>query len=181
MEKRISRYADLEPLQLQKESDIPLAALDLIYSRQLLSVVGLEGDAETPINSSAPIKGAAGITITLAVCPTGQGPSLHAHEKTHETFTVLQGQFEFTWNDDASEKVVLSQFDTISVPPRVNRAFRNIADVDGILQVIISGGVHDLNDIKIAPDIAHRLDAIDPGTAAKFEAMGFRFTAHGGG
>ena len=181
MEQRISRHAELQPLPVQKDSDIPLAARDLIYSRQLLSVLGLDGGTETPINVSAPIKGAAGITMTLAVCPPGQGPSLHAHQQTYETFTVLQGKFEFTWNDAGDESVVLGPFDTISVPPRVNRAFRSVGDVDGILQVIISGGVHDLNDIEIAPEVAVRLDAIEPGTAAKFEAMGFRFTAAGGG
>ena len=179
MEKRISRYADLTPLPVQKEGNIPLAARDLIYSRQLLSVLGYDSGAETPINIDAPIDGAAGITITLAVCPPGQGPSLHAHQKTFETFTVLQGRFEFTWNDNGDERALLVPFDTISVPPRVNRAFRNIGDGDAILQVVISGGVHDLSDIEMAPDVAYRLDAIEPGTTAKFEAMGFRFTAHG--
>ncbi len=124
--------------------------------------------------------GRPGLTMTLAVCPHGQGPSLHAHQQTYETFTVLQGKFEFTWNDDGCESVMLGPFDTISVPPRVNRAFRSVGEGDGVLQVIISGGLHDLNDIEIAPDVAQRLDAIESGTAAKFEAMGFRFTAHGG-
>ena len=181
MEDRISRYAELEALPIQQKNNIPLAAQDLIYSRQLLSVIGHDDGTETPINASAPIKGAAGITMTHAVCPPGQGPSLHTHQKTYETFTVLQGKFEFTWNDDGSERVVLGAFDTISVPPRVNRAFRSIGNEEGILQVVISGGVHDLGDIEFSPDVAKQLDAIEPGTTAKFETIGLRFTAHDDG
>ena len=178
MELRISRFQDLEPLPIQQDAEIPLAAKDLIYSRKLLSVVGLESAAETPINVAAPIVGAAGMTMTLAVCPPGQGPSLHAHQQTYETFTVLEGRFEITWNDDGGERAILEQFDTISVPPRVNRAFHNISDEEGVLQVIITGGVHDMNDIGFAPTVGEQLDAIKPGIRRSFEARGITFTAH---
>ena len=53
MEKRISRHADLEPLPARQDPEIPLAAKDLIYSRKLLSVAGLDGDAE-PRSTPAP-------------------------------------------------------------------------------------------------------------------------------
>ena len=115
MQKRIARFRDLKPLPIQ-QSEIPLAARDVVYSRKLLSVIGLE-DAQTPINVGAPIRGAAGMTMTLAVCPPGQGPGLHAHRQTYETFTVLKGRFEVTWNDDGSERAVLELFDTVSFPP----------------------------------------------------------------
>ena len=42
-----------------------------------------------------------------------------------------------TWNDDGSGRVELDQFGTISVPPKVSRAFRNISDDEAILQVVI--------------------------------------------
>lgn len=67
MQKRISRYRDLKPLPIQA-SEIPLGARDVVYARKLLSVIGL-ADAKTPINAGAPIVGAAGMTMTLAVCP----------------------------------------------------------------------------------------------------------------
>ena len=91
MKSRISRYDALEPLPIQQDPEIPLEANDVIYARKLLSVIGLSGDVETPINTGAPIVDAAGMTMTLAVCPPGQGPSLHAHHQTYETFTVLKG------------------------------------------------------------------------------------------
>ena len=178
MERRIARFRALKPLPIQQDPDIPQDANDVVYARALLSVIGLGADAETPINAGAPIAGAAGMTMTLAVCPPGQGPSLHAHQRTFETFTVLKGRFEVTWNDDGGGRVELGAFDTISVPPRVNRAFRNIGGEEGVLQVLITGGVHDMTDIDVAPRVAARLDAIAPGVKEKFQAKGLTFTAH---
>jgi len=82
-------------------SAVPLAAKDIVYARKLLSVIGVESGA-TPVSSNAPIVGAAGMAMTLAVCPPGQGPELHAHVKTYETFTVLRGRFEVRWNEPFS-------------------------------------------------------------------------------
>jgi quercetin dioxygenase-like cupin family protein len=178
MDQRIARFERLEPLPIQNES-IPVEARDVVYSRKLLSVIGLEEDAHTPINARAPIRGAAGMTMTLAVCPPGQGPDLHAHRQTYETFTVLKGEFEVRWNDDGDERTVLRRFDTISVPPGVCRAFRNIGAEEGILQVIITGGVHDMNDIAFSPAARREIEAVRPGLAAEFEKVGFSFDATG--
>ena len=175
MSKRISRFENLAPLPIQ-QSDIPLAARDVVYSRKLLSVIGLE-DASTPINRGAPIIGAAGMTMTLAACPPGQGPGLHSHRKTYETFTVLKGRFEVRWNDDGSGSAVLELYDTVSFPPGVCRAFRNVGDEEGILQVIITGGVHDMSDIDFSEKAREEIEAVRPGLSAEFEKVGFTFTA----
>lgn len=177
MQKRIARYRQLVPLPIQVDKSIPQAALDLVYSRKLLSVVGLEQPADAPLGVGAPIRGAAGMTMTLAVCPPGQGPSLHAHRQTFETFTVLRGKFEITWNDDGSGGEVLEELDTISVPPGVCRAFRNVGESEGILQVIISGGVHDMADIAVAESVGARIEALGAGLLEKFQATGLRFDA----
>jgi quercetin dioxygenase-like cupin family protein len=173
MEKRIARFKRLSPLPIQ-QSDIPQAARDVVYSRKLLSVVGLE--TTTPINAAAPIVGAAGMTMTLAVCPPGQGPSLHSHRQTYETFTVMQGRFEVRWNDDGSGAAILELFDTVSFPPGVCRAFRNVGDEEGILQVIITGGVHDMADIDFSEKAKQEIEAVRPGLAAEFEKAGFTFS-----
>ena len=175
MQKRIARFKQLAPLPIQ-QSNIPLAARDVVYSRELLSVIGLE-NATTPINAQAPITGAAGMTMTLAVCPPGQGPGLHSHRQTYETFTVMKGRFEVRWNDDGSGRAVLELYDTVSFPPGVCRAFRNIGDEEGILQVIITGGVHDMTDIDFSEKAKQEIEAVRPGLAAEFEKAGFTFTA----
>ena len=174
---RVARYAELDPLEAQKNTNLPQAAADIVWARKLLSVVGLEKDANTPINSAAPIKGAAGITITLAQCPPGTGPSLHAHQQTFETFTVMKGRFEVYWNDTGENSLELGLYDTISIPPGVCRGFTNIADEEGLLQVIISGGVHDMNDIDFATVCGEKIDAIRPGLKKEFEKTGLTFTA----
>ena len=107
MARRVARYAELDPLDVQKNTNLSQEAADIVWARKLLSVVGLEEDTDTPINSAAPIKGAAGITITLAQCPPGTGPSLHAHQQTFETFTVMKGRFEVYWNDTGENRLEL--------------------------------------------------------------------------
>jgi len=168
MEKRIARFARLKPLPIQNAS-IPQKARDVVYARKLLSVIGLE--------SETPTMGAAGMTMTLAVCPPGQGPGLHAHRRTYETFTVLQGEFEVSWNDDGAERARLRRFDTVSFPPGVCRAFRNVGRGQGILQVIITGGVHDMSDIAFSRKAKRRIEAVRPGLTRSFEKAGFRFDA----
>ena len=177
MDKRVARFADLEPMEAQKKMNVPQEAADIVWSRKLLSVIGLEEGLPTPINSAAPIKGAAGITITLAQCPPNTGPSLHAHRQTYETFTVMKGRFEVYWNDNGENRVELDLYDTISVPPGVCRGFRNISDEEGILQVIISGGVHDMNDIDFAKICAKRIESIKTGLTKEFEKTGLTFSA----
>jgi quercetin dioxygenase-like cupin family protein len=176
MDARIARFRLLKPLPTQNES-IPVEARDVIYSRKLLSVIGLEAGANTPINAQAPIVGAAGMTMTLAVCPPGQGPGLHSHRQTYETFTVLKGRFEVSWNDDGSGRAILELFDTVSFPPGVCRAFRNVGEDEGILQVVITGGVHDMTDIDFSEKAKQQIEAVKPGLAAEFEKAGFTFTA----
>ena len=183
MARRVARYRALQALPVQENPRIPQAARDVVYARKLLSVIGLDpaaaGEAgnSSPINANAPITGAGGITITYAVCPPGQGPSLHSHLATYETFTVLQGRFEVTWNDNGENRVELDAFDAISVPPGVCRAFRNIGDDEGILQVVISGGVHDRRDIDFADASAKKIEAVGPGILDEFKKVGFTFTA----
>jgi len=179
MARRVARYGELQPLPVQMDPRIPQAARDVVYARKLLSVIGLDPGAGSgsPINANAPITGAGGITITYAVCPPGQGPSLHSHLATYETFTVMQGRFEVTWNDNGENRIELGAFDAISVPPGVCRAFRNIGAGDGVLQVIISGGVHDRKDIDFADASARQIEATGPGILDEFKKVGFTFTA----
>jgi quercetin dioxygenase-like cupin family protein len=177
MAERVARFERLKPLAIQTEPEIPQQALDLIYSRKLLPVVGLESNEATPVSEAAPIRGAAGMTITLAVCPPGQGPGLHAHRRTYETFTVLRGQFEFTYGDRGEHSVMLNELDTISVPPGVCRAFRNTGSKEGVLQVIITGGVHDMNDIDLVPDLEAQLQKLSPRLLERVKKQGMSFTA----
>lgn len=169
---RVARYRDLNPLPIRVECR--QNALDIVYARKLLPVIGLESGA-TAVSAGAPIDGAAGITVTLAVCPPGQGPELHAHKATFETFTVLQGTFEFRYGDHGQHGVTLDRFDTVSMPPRVHRSFRNISDEEGIVQVIISGGTHDSSDILMNAQTTRHLKEASPELLASMSSAGITF------
>jgi len=60
---------------------------------------------------------------------------------------------------------------------RIDFPIRNIGEVEGILQVLITGGVHDMQDIDFASQVATQLEAIDPAARAYFERVGLTFTA----
>ena len=177
MKTRTSRYANLKPLPLSESLNMSQEAKDVIYARKILSVIGLGKDVVSPVNEGAPIQGAGGMTMAIGVCPPGTGPSLHAHQQTYETFTVLKGRFEITWNDDGGERIKLDLFDTVSVPPGVCRAFRNISNEEGVLQVVITGGVHDMTDIDFPETIGQQLDKYGNDVRQQFEERGFTFTA----
>lgn len=172
---RIARYSQLQVMPAQEGHDLPQHVADLIWSRKLLPVIALDGDATTPFGSRAPILGAAGMTITYAVCPAGTGPTLHRHHKTYETFTVMQGRFEFSWGEGGEHTAELGLFDAISVPPEINRAFRNIGQSEGVLQVIITGGVHDMNDIAFPKATAAEIAKAGPEYLDYFKRYGLQF------
>ncbi len=176
MASRVARFGSLEPITIQREKKFSQEVMDLLYARKLYPVVGLE-DGDTPISDSAPIIGAGGMTITYAACPPGQGPGLHTHHETYETFTVMRGQFQFFWGDKGENSIILEELDVISMPPRVSRAFKNVGDLEGILQVIITGGKHDKNDIDLAPEIAEQIEQLDPDARREIEEKMFTFTA----
>lgn len=144
---RIARFGQLDMVDLQKGSGLPQDIRDLLWSRELLPVIARADAKDGPFGRKAPIIGAGDISITYAVCPPGTGPSLHAHRRTYETFTVLRGRFEFSVGDRGEERAMMEELDVVSVPPGVHRAFKNIGSEEGVLQVVITGGVHDQKDV----------------------------------
>jgi quercetin dioxygenase-like cupin family protein len=176
MASRVARFRDLKPLPNQQNEVVPTEIMDKIFARNILSVIGLDG-AETPVSQGAAIRGAGGMAMGITICPPGKGPDLHAHLQTYETFTVLRGRFEVRWNDDGGERIILEEFDTVSVPPGICRAFRNVGDEDGLLQAVITGGVHDMNDIDFSRDIGKQIGQQSPEALAYFEKIGFTFGA----
>jgi quercetin dioxygenase-like cupin family protein len=176
LEGRIARFDKLQPMSTAKDlASVPQEAYDIVFARKLMPVV-LE-NTESPFGHVAPIQGAAGLSMWISVCPPGQGPALHSHDKTYETFTVLEGSFEFSLNDTGNETVVLNKWDTLSCPPGVCRGFRNVNSKESVLLTVITGGVHDRDDVSLPPSVAAQLNTIGPDMAAAFEKIGLRFDA----
>ena len=175
METRIGRFSDLEPLAVLQDESIPLGAKDLVYARKVMPVVSPKGMVG-PLVGGAPIKDG-DFTLICTVCPPGQGPGLHAHHRTTETFTCLDGRFKVYWGDAGEHETVLERFDTVSVPPSVCRGFTNVGDSEGVLQVLITGGIHNMDDIAFTPAMADALDEYGTEVLEAFERVGFKFDA----
>lgn len=173
---RTARFDQLQAMSTLKDNPVvPEAARDIFLARKIMPIL-LE-QTQNAFGSVAAIYGAAGLTMNISVCPPGQGPGLHAHHRTFETFFVLEGSFEFSVNDDGGQKVVLNKWDTLSVPPGVCRGFRNVAERDSVLMTVITGGVHDRNDISLPPSIGQRIDAFGPGVLDEVKKIGISFDA----
>lgn len=175
IEARIARFKALDVIEAQKGHDLPQPVADLIWSRRLLPVIARADAVDGPFGTKAPIIGAGDMSITYAVCPPGTGPTLHAHRHTYETFTVMRGRFTFSVGDNAEESVTLEPCDTFSVPPGICRAFRNVSEEEGVLQVIITGGIHDRNDIVFPRKTADEITIHGPEHLEYFKSQGLIF------
>jgi quercetin dioxygenase-like cupin family protein len=166
---RTGRFSGLTPMSTAKslaDKGVPLAAVDVIFARKLMPIV-LE-DTTNPFGNNAPIFGAGGMSLHLSICPPGQGPCLHSHNSTYETFICLEGRWEFSVGDKGQEKIVLEKWDTFSCPPRVYRGFRNIWDRDSALLTVISGPADARDDVSMPPIVAEQLKSFG---ADNFEAI----------
>lgn len=166
---RTGRFSGLTPMSTAKslaDKGVPLDAVDVIFARRLMPIV-LE-DTTNPFGNNAPIFGAGGMSLHLSICPPGQGPCLHSHNSTYETFICLEGRWEFSVGDKGQEKLTLEKWDTFSCPPRVYRGFRNVWDRDSSLLTIISGPADARDDVSMPPIIAEQLKKFG---AAEFEAI----------
>ena len=95
IESRTGRFTALQPMEFMKnDTTVSQAAKDIILARTLMPVV-LER-TQSAFGNDAPIYNAAGLTMFISIMPPGQGPCLHAHVKTFETFIVLEGKLEFS-------------------------------------------------------------------------------------
>ncbi len=176
MDEHIVRFKDLQPKQaLYQDSGIPLEAYEMLTAKTLYSLLA-PGDAAGS-HQFAAASGPPGLSITIAECPPGNGPMLHAHMRTHEIFFCLTGKFEVSWGDDGQYSTVLEPHDMVDVPLGVTRAFKNVGDAPALLFVIILGG--DQEDVAYTPQIGEQIAArfghevkaaIETHTSMKFTA-----------
>ena len=179
MARRTARFSDLKPYK-QTQNDakgIPPAAMEMVSAKSVYPVMSPEGWAGR--NSIAPVKGAPGITISLAECPPGDSPGLHSHERTVENFFCVKGRFEISWGDNGEHSIVLEPLDFVSVPPGVNRNFTNISDDVGYLFVVIQTPEGDEFDkVAFAPRLGEEIaKQFGADTVAQMNDIGFNFDA----
>jgi mannose-6-phosphate isomerase-like protein (cupin superfamily) len=180
MASRIVRFDTIQPKKsrLEAAEGIPAKALEAIAANSIYLYMA-PGTAPGAGNQNPGIKSLDGLTVNICRCPPGDGPALHAHDRTVETFMTLRGEFEVSWGDTGEHLTALKQFDMISVPPRVMRSFRNIGTEEAILLVLIQGETRDVaTDVQYAPETGRRIaDEFGEDVRTRIEQMGWRFDA----
>src|SRR4051812_19913982 len=158
IEARVARYNKLQPMSVSKDLDwVPQAAKDIIYARKIMPII--LDNTKNPFGDAAPIFGAAGTTMFISIMPPGQGPCLHSHNGTYETFMVLEGTIEYEIGDPVEHKVTLNKWDVFSCPPRIYRGFHNVGTTDAVQLTVITGVAEGRDDVSMPQSIAQKIES----------------------
>lgn len=175
----VARFKDLTPNStdfLDREG-IPVGAYEMIAAKKIFPVAASKRDAEMS-NTPAPIDIPEGLSVFICEVPPGNGPEMHAHMFTRETFMALRGRFKIRFGK-GGESIELAEMDTVSVPNGVLRAFENITDETAYLLVLIHEGEHKaLNDVYLRPEVGEKIAAAYGQSAVEgLERIGNNFNA----
>ena len=177
MQRYIARYDELTPNKARTAGNIPPEAREMMTARETKTVIAHEGAKDTPWGDG-PIPGPEKFAVVIAECEPGNGPGLHVHGNTTETFTCIRGRFRIEWGDESQHSIELNLFDTISVPPGVMRRFHNISDESGLLYVILQSGERGLGDVEFPPSMLEELDnRFGAEVVRELEGVGYSFRA----
>ena len=157
LERRVSRYGELKEMTTRSKelAGISQDAVDIIFARKIMPVI--LDDTKNPFGSSAPIIGAAGTTMFISILPPGQGPCLHSHNGTYETFMVLEGRIEYHIGEPIAHRITLDKWDAFSCPPFVYRGFRNVGSTDAVQLTVITGLTANRDDVSMPDSIAQQV------------------------
>lgn len=174
---RVARYAKLVPYKdsINSDSGVPQEAVMMMSPDKVMPIMApadWEGRSKV-----APVKGAPGLTVTLAECPPGDSAGLHKHMGSVENFFCVQSRFEITWGDEGQFSTILEPLDFISVPAGVYRDFKNVGNELGRLLVMIQPDPEEKKDAvyhaaSTGDEIAKRWG---PATLQAMAAIGIRF------
>jgi quercetin dioxygenase-like cupin family protein len=157
---RLARFKDLEGMNVPIDRDIVSQdAMDVIFARTLMPII-ME-DSKNPFGDKSAIVGANGLAMNISILPPNQGPCLHAHNKTFETFVVLEGTITFKIGEPSQEKrITLGKWDTFSCPPGVYRGFVNASSKEkAVLLTTINGDPKERDDVNVPRAITEHLNS----------------------
>ena len=108
---KVARFADVrsQGARFAAEMGVPLGAYQKMTAEEfflMLSSPALGG----PFATDPGISDEQGLVAAIVKCSPGQGPYLHAHYNTLESFTCLDGRFRITWGDTGEHEAVLEPF-----------------------------------------------------------------------
>ena len=179
MERRVARFKEMPPRPKPGAGEVSDEVLEFMTADENYSYLAPAMAGQSIIQRYAALNGGdAGdaISVSVAVCSPGRGPALHAHLNTVEAFFCLSGRFAIEWGPRGEESIVLEPWDFVHVPKGVVRTFRNVADEQGALLVIIQGTRDEFDDVVNAPYVAEQIsERFGPEVVAQLETMGRRF------
>lgn len=158
MAQRLARFRDLKPYKdtMNEAHGIPPQAMRMMSPDKVFPIMSPQG--WTGRSKVAPVKGAPGLTVTLAECPPGDHAGLHKHTDSVENFFCVEGRFEIVWGSQGEHRIELGPLDFISIPRGVYRDFRNIGDVMGRLFVAIQTPPGDTQDTVVhSPEVGREV------------------------
>lgn len=137
---RVTRFTALVPYKkdLNRTGGLPPEATESLSASSVFPLIVPEGHIGR--SRTAPMYGNQGLYISIAECKSGDdGPPPHSHSDTQETFFVLEGSFDICTGFDNESVIQARQFDIVSVPNKVQRAFINTSPGIARLLVLIQG------------------------------------------
>ncbi|MDE0779769.1 MAG: hypothetical protein OSB67_03350 [Alphaproteobacteria bacterium] len=177
---QLARFADVhsQGARFAEEVGVPLGAYQKMTAEELFLVMS-SPKLGGPFATNPGISDDQGLVAAIVKCSPGQGPYLHAHYNTLESFVCLSGQFRINWGDEGENEALLNTFDTIAVPRDVVRTFTNSSQDDAHILAFIRGDTpDDFADVAMMPAAATDLDeTYGPGTSDKIKDIGWRFDA----
>lgn len=180
METRIARLGDLKAnkAEFEERGGIPREAYEYVAAKEIFLLMAKPKPAERQ-NSTPVVEGPDGASVYVVGTPPQDGPCLHAHMTTWETFMPLTGRYRFDYGRDGKHNVTLEPFEMISVPPGVLRKFTNVEDHESRMLVIIQGEDEAaLNDIILPPSVGDVItERWGAETKTKIEEQGMLFNA----
>lgn len=180
MKKRTARFKELvsTKLRILEDKGIPPDVMEMITAKTTRNVMS-PGPLPGQLSPRPAVEGGdAGVfRLGIATCPPGQGPGLHVHYHTHETFMALTGRWEIQWGDKGEESIVLETLDLVAMPPGVTRRFVNLSEEDAHLMVIIQGERDKFDDVDRVPETAEKIAALHGQEMLDMiESLGWKFT-----
>jgi mannose-6-phosphate isomerase-like protein (cupin superfamily) len=146
MEQRVARFKKLKPH--------PTTFLDQAFpenARDVFNIIG-RGVSEEK-DAAAEITDVRDFNVQMSRCRPGQGAGLHSHT-TIETFMPFNGTWAILFGDEGENRIILEQFDLISVPPGIMRCFRNVGKEEAYLFTILGGT--DPGRVTWAPELVRK-------------------------
>lgn len=177
----VAYFKDLKAnnLDFLDREGIPVEAYEMLAAKKILPVAASARKAEKA-NAPAPIDIPEGLSVFICEVPPGNGPALHAHMQTRETFMCLSGRLRVRYGREGQHSIDLGPMDTVSVPEGVMRAFENQGDGTAYLLVLIHENekAQALNDVYFSPETGDEIAArFGKETLDAFDRIGTSFTA----